>query len=145
MKNYNQKDLDNANRVITQCKKYITEQLGEYLHRDDFPTESNLLTLELDTSYHSRGNKKYYLSLNYEGLVVKYIYSDGFGCTMNITTCDPAVRDLYTYNESPQKTIDLAYKLVKNWADIKDKISTIKSSYISHRSDVSKTLADFQI
>ena len=144
MEKANKQDYENALRIIKQCQAWVKGSIDEIKNNSDFPYRMKLVLLDEHKNCYHRGGRTTYLVLDSIGLTTVDFCGDGTEWSHDINTCEER-KDIYAYNSSAQKTIDLALVLVAQWEDIKSKILNIISNYKNNREINSRMLAEFKV
>lgn len=143
MCNVNETDYKNALDIIKKCKSYVEDEIKDIKNNADFDDDYKLLLLDKIDNYYHRGGCKVWLTLNRRGLATRDFCGDGSTWGHDIHTSEKPYT--YAYNDTKQKTIELAVKIAKHWEYIKDNIRDIKKKYIVEKENNSNILATFSI
>lgn len=143
MCNVNETDYQNALDIIKKCKSYVEDEIKDIKNNADFIDNYKLLLLEEIDNYYHRGGRKVWLTFSRRGLAVRDFCGDGTTWGHDIYTCKKPY--IYAYNDTKQKTIELAVKIAKHWEYIKDNIRDIKKKYIVEKENNGNILATFSI
>lgn len=139
----NAEDYKNALEVIKKCKEWAKNEVKEISKNDDFPQDVKLVFLGEQRNYFHRGGRKTYLIADRGGLTTCDYCGDGTSWGHSIHTSEKPYA--YAYNNTEQRTIDLAIVLVDNWQNIKNQLTAMVDNHLAERNTNSDKLKNFEL
>lgn len=127
--------------ALKQMLDWIHNELGDYPRREDFPNVP-VFPLERKRLNSLRGNCDYKIYIGkYDDVFVGGFCDDGYFVSDRIN--DKVYQ--YAYNDTEQKTIDIATIMASHWDHIKSKVTETVDNYKKKQIKSNDVLNNFKI